>query len=160
MRARGALLLALLLAWAVGFACDGSGSSDEPSPEGLTTATVVVADGESRSELEVEIADEPQERAPGLMFREELPEDAGMLFVFPGDTQVGFWMKDTTIPFSIAFIAAEGTILDVRDMEPLSEELTRAPGPYRYALEVNQGWFQRHGYGLGDRVEGLAGVGE
>lgn len=159
MLARGALFLALL-AWASAFACGGSGSSGEASPEPLATATVVVTDGESPSELTVEIADEPAERARGLMFRDELADDAGMLFVFPGDTQVGFWMKDTTIPLSIAFIAADGTIVDVQDMQPLVKELTRAPGPYRYALEVNQGWFPRHGYGVADVVEVPGGVGE
>ncbi|KKM61697.1 hypothetical protein LCGC14_1529160, partial [marine sediment metagenome] len=93
------------------------------------------------------------ERGRGLMDREELPEDGGMLFVFLGDTQAAFWMKDTLIPLSIAFIAADGTILDVQDMEPLSEDAHRPPEPYRYALEVNQGWFREHGLGRGDRVE-------
>ena len=76
-----------------------------------------------------------------------------MLFIFSGDTKAGFWMKDTLIPLSIAFIAADGTILDVQEMEPLSEDKHRPPAPYRYALEVNQGWFQEHGLGPGGRVE-------
>ena len=76
-----------------------------------------------------------------------------MLFVPGGDTRTGFWMKDTKIPLSIAFIASDGTILETQDMEPLSEELHRPARAYYYALEVNQGWFERHGLGLGDRVE-------
>ena len=76
-----------------------------------------------------------------------------MLFIFSGDTEAGFWMKDTLIPLSIAFIAADGTILDVQEMEPLSEDKHRPPAPYRYALEVNQGWFEERGFGTGDRVE-------
>ena len=76
-----------------------------------------------------------------------------MLFVFPSDTEARFWMKDTPSPLSIAFIAADGTILDVQDMEPFSTELHRPPQPYRFALELNQGWFERNGFGVGDRVE-------
>jgi uncharacterized membrane protein (UPF0127 family) len=87
------------------------------------------------------------------MFRESLPGDRAMLFVFGEDTQTGFWMKDTSIALSIAFIAEDGTILDIQEMEPLSTEAHQPPGPYRYALEVNQGWFRRHGFGPGDRVE-------
>ncbi len=76
-----------------------------------------------------------------------------MLFVFAEDTQTGFWMKDTSIPLSIAFLAEDGTILDIQEMEPFSTEVHRPPGPYRYALEVNRGWFQRRGFQPGGRVE-------
>ena len=134
------------LAISLGLAC-GGGDGDE-------TATIVVIGGEDEGvELRVELARTAGERSRGLMFREELAEDGGMLFVYVEDTEAGFWMKDTLIPLSIAFIAADGTILDVQDMEPLSEDTHRPPQPYRYGLEVNQGWFQEHGLGRGDRVE-------
>ena len=140
------LALVTALAISLGFACGGG--------DGDATATIVVIGGEGEGvELTVELARTVGERSRGLMSREELAEDGGMLFVFPGDTEAGFWMKDTLIPLSIAFIAADGTILDVQDMEALSEELHRPPAPYRYALEVNQGWFREHGLGRGDRVE-------
>ena len=87
------------------------------------------------------------------MSRQQLPEDVGMLFAFPQDTGTAFWMKDTVIPLSIAFVTADGAILDIQDMEPLSETLHQAPQPFRYALEVNQGWFQRHRIVAGDRLE-------
>ena len=140
--------LALVTALAIwlGLACGGG--------DGDATATIVVIGGDGEGlELTVELARTASERSRGLMLREELAEDGGMLFVFPEDTKAGFWMKDTLIPLSIAFIAADGTILDVQEMEPLSEDRHRPPAPYRYALEVNQGWFEEQGFGTGDRVE-------
>ncbi len=140
--------LALLTAFAIalGFACGGG--------DGDATATIVVIGGEGEGvELRVELARTAGERSRGLMFREELAEDGGMLFVYEEDTGAGFWMKDTLIPLSIAFIAADGAILDIQDMEPLSEDTHRPPEAYRYALEVNQGWFRQNGFDVGDRVE-------
>ena len=140
------LALVTALAISLGLACGGG--------DGDATATIVIVGGESEGvELTVELARTAGERGRGLMFREELAEDGGMLFVFPEDTEARFWMKDTLIPLSIAFIAADGTILDIQDMEPLSEDTHRPPEPYRYGLEVNQGWFREHSLGRGDRVE-------
>jgi uncharacterized membrane protein (UPF0127 family) len=76
-----------------------------------------------------------------------------MLFVFGQDTNAGFWMKNTKIPLSIAFIDREGTIMETQDMEPLAAKTHTPAQAYRYALEVNRGWFVRHGLGAGDRVE-------
>ncbi len=147
------LALIAALAVSLGLACGGG--------DGDATATIVVIGGEDEGvELTVELARTAGERSRGLMLREELAEDGGMLFVFPEDTKAGFWMKDTLIPLLIAFIAADGTILDVQEMEPLSEEKHRPPAPYRYALEVNQGWFEERGFGTGDRVEIPEGVTE
>ncbi len=144
---RSVFAFTAVLALGVAVACGGDDG-------GLATATVVLTDERgSREELTVELARTAEERGRGLMFREELPEDQGMLFVFPNDTTSGFWMKDTLISLSIAFIAADGVILDVQEMEPLSTVLHRPPSPYLYALEVNRGWFGRHGLGTGDRVE-------
>ena len=145
---RFAFAFATVLAAALAVACGGDDDG------GVSTATIVLTDdGGSRQELTVELARTPAERSRGLMSREELQEDGGMLYVFPQDTETAFWMKDTLIPLSIAFIAEDGAILDVQDMEALSEELHRSPQPHRYALEVNQGWFQEHGFEIGDRVE-------
>ncbi len=140
--------LALISALAIllGLACGGG--------DGDATAAIVVIGGEGEGvELTVELAQTAAERSRGLMGREELPDNRGMLFVFPQDTETAFWMKNTLIPLSIAFIAEDGAILDVQDMEALSEELHRSPQPYRYALEVNQDWFREHGFEMGDRVE-------
>jgi uncharacterized membrane protein (UPF0127 family) len=83
-----------------------------------------------------------------------------MLFVWPEDTASGFWMKDTLIPLSIAFIDAGGKIVGIQDMQPLDETLHHSPSPYRYAVEANQGWFAERGIAVGDSVtlpESLAG---
>lgn len=149
--ARLPLLFAALLVLA---ACGGEDATGDPTDSGrLPTAAIAVTDGDNRAELTVELAVTTAERGRGLMFREELPQDRGMLFVYQEDTSSGFWMKDTLIPLSIAFIAADGTIIDIQDMEPLSTDLHHSPAPYRYALEVNQGWFDDHGFGPGATVE-------
>jgi uncharacterized membrane protein (UPF0127 family) len=100
-------------------------------------------------DLLVEIADSPEERSRGLMFRESLPEDQGMLFIFESDGQHNFYMRNTLVPLSIAFIKADGTIVEIEDMEPQTEELHSGPEPYRYAVEANQGWFERNGIRAG-----------
>jgi uncharacterized membrane protein (UPF0127 family) len=109
--------------------------------------------------LFVEVADEGDERNTGLMGRASLPADAGMLFVYPEDTSTGFFMKDTEVPLSIAFISAAGSIIDIQDMEPLSEEVHSSPAPFRYAVEANQGWFEENDVGVGDLAQLPVGVG-
>ena len=104
-------------------------------------------------EIRVELASTPDQRSRGLKFRPSLPEDDGMLFVFPQAVRHPFWMKDTIIPLSIAFLNREGRIIDIRKMEPLNEKrLYHSSRPYRYALEMNQGWFERNGIVVGDRI--------
>lgn len=101
----------------------------------------------------VELAATPAARACGLSHRDHLPQDNGMLFIFPEPRPLTFWMKDTRIPLSIAFLDASGEILEIQSMVPmLTEPLYESPGPAKYALEVNQGWFKRHGIAAGDRV--------
>lgn len=87
------------------------------------------------------------------MGRENLDENRGMLFVYERDAKKSFWMKNTTIPLSIAYIAADGTIREIYDMEPLSTRTVDSRYSVRYALEVNQGAFERHGIKAGDKVE-------
>jgi hypothetical protein len=99
--------------------------------------------------LQVELATTPEQRQRGLMFRETLPEDSGMLFVFPADAPRSFWMKNTSIPLSIAFLDAEGRILNILAMQPFDEGSYPSAGPARYALEVNQGWFAERGISAG-----------
>jgi uncharacterized membrane protein (UPF0127 family) len=104
-------------------------------------------------EVSVEIADTPEERQTGLMGRTELAEDAGMLFVFEEEQQLAFFMRDTLIPLSIAYIDAEGYIVDIQDMQPLDETPVPSAEPAQYALEVNQGFFEARGIQVGDVVE-------
>ena len=105
--------------------------------------------------LWVEIADTPRAIWRGLMDRDNLPDEHGMLFIFPEERIVGMWMKNTRIPVSVAFIDREFRIQSIADMEPYSLEIHRSDGPVRYALEVNRGWFQRHGFGPDDALYGV-----
>ncbi len=102
--------------------------------------------------IEVEIADTAARRARGLMFRDSLPSDEGMIFLFAADTSSGFWMKDTSVPLSIAYIDSAGVIVTIHDMDPLSTAVVSPVNPYRWALEMNQGWFVANGVELGDSV--------
>ena len=104
-------------------------------------------------EITVETADTLESQEKGLMGRESLDENRGMLFVYERDAKKSFWMKNTTIPLSIAYIAADGTIREIYDMEPLSTRTVDSRYSVRYALEVNQGAFDRHGIKAGDKVE-------
>jgi uncharacterized membrane protein (UPF0127 family) len=104
--------------------------------------------------LAVELATTPKARACGLSNRVKLPENHGMLFIYPTPGARTFWMKDTHIPLSIAFFDDSGLISSIQDMTPMqTDERYRSLQPVRYALEVNQGWFAEHGIGVGDQVE-------
>ncbi len=147
--------LAITFALALAVAC----SDDSAGPSGPYTETLHFTRAGHDVTLNVEVADEPGERSQGLMNRESMPEDAGMLFVWTSDTTSSFWMRNTVIPLSIAFVSAGGVIIDIQDMEPLSAEPVRAPRAYRYAVEVNQGWFGDNDVRLDDIVQLPAGVG-
>jgi uncharacterized membrane protein (UPF0127 family) len=105
--------------------------------------------------VRAELAVTPAERTRGLMHRARLPAGEGMLFVFETPAIQGMWMANTIIPLSVAFIDSQGIIINIADMEPLSERLHSSTAPAAYALEVNRGWFAARGIGPGDRVEGL-----
>ena len=120
----------------------------------LPTATITFTNATGAPvDLLIEIADTPEKRQRGLMFRDHLAENQGMLFDFRGETQTGFWMKDTSIPLSIAFISAQGLILDIQEMLPFSTDLHQSDQPYAFALEVNQGWFERNDIDVGNSVQ-------
>jgi uncharacterized protein len=102
------------------------------------------------------VADSEEERRQGLMGRQQLEEDGGMVFVFDDPTASSFWMKDTLIPLSIAFWGDDGRIVDLMEMQPCHVDPcpTYAPGTsYTHALETNAGWFEAHDVEIGDRVE-------
>lgn len=115
------------------------------------TVSITNAAGQT-VDIPVEIADTPAEQEYGLMGRTALAADAGMLFVFDQDQPLSFWMKDTLIPLSIAFISSEGTIVDMQDMQPLDETPHDSAAPAKYALEVNQGFFAANGIQVGDQA--------
>ena len=134
-------------------ACDG-GSEAAPAPElPPETFEVRVTQGDSEASVTVEIAATSGQRQQGLMHRKEMDEDAGMLFLFPSDLRGGFWMRNTYIPLDIAYIGADGKVQEIRAAKPLDDTNLVPAQSYRYVLEVNQGWFERHALGVGAMVE-------
>ncbi len=103
--------------------------------------------------LNVEIANNQTLRSRGLMFRKELPTNEGMLFIFDYEQYLSFWMKNTYIPLSIAFIDENGVIFDIFDMKPLDETPIKSTKKGLYALEMNKGWFKRNNIIPGHRME-------
>jgi uncharacterized protein len=126
-------------------------------PQELETTTITFDNGEDDVELTVQIADEGPERSVGLMWVQEMPEDEGMVFSWASEIpELAFYMRNTYIPLSIAFVRADGTIANIQDMAPLTEDLHRSGGPAMYAVEVNQGWFADNGIEVGERVIDIA----
>ncbi|CAB3664712.1 hypothetical protein CEY09_20030 [Achromobacter marplatensis] len=105
--------------------------------------------------IRAEVANTDATRRDGLMFRKELPGNDGMLFVFEQPDVQCFWMRNTLLPLSIAFIADDGTIVNIDDMAPQTEDPHCAKKPVRYALEMAQGWFDQHGIKAGRKIDGL-----
>lgn len=105
--------------------------------------------------ITAEIASTPQSRMIGLMMRERLAPNHGMVFVFEDKSQHCFWMRNTLIPLSIAFIDDDGTVVSIADMSPKSEASTCPQRPVRYALEMDQGWFAKRGVTAGQKISGL-----
>ncbi len=105
--------------------------------------------------ITVEVARTPEQRATGLMNRFSIQPDHGMLFVFDRPEPQGFWMKNTYIPLSIAFIDSDGHILNIDDMAPQTEDTHWSNGPAQYALEMRKGWFRERGIDSGAKVDGI-----
>jgi uncharacterized membrane protein (UPF0127 family) len=103
--------------------------------------------------IEAELADTPAARDRGLMFRAALPPDHGMLFVYPDDARHCMWMRNTYVPLSVAFLDAQGRVINTDEMAPQTDLSHCAAAPARYVLEMPAGWFERHGVGAGARLE-------
>ena len=122
----------------------------------LQTKMIKVSSGGRTTKLTVQVADTQEKRDKGLMFVRKLPENEGMLFVFSGKTYGGFWMKNTLIPLSIAFLDSDGKILKILDMVPCKKEECPTYDPelfYHFAIEVNLGWFKKNQIKVGDFVK-------
>lgn len=105
--------------------------------------------------IRAQIADTPESRRDGLMQRAHLCADCGMLFIFPDPGRHIFWMKNTPLPLSIAFISVNGSILDIAEMRPYSTDIHGTQGDALYALEMNSGWFAKNSIKQGDKIQGL-----
>ena len=105
-------------------------------------------------QIDTQLAVTPEQHAIGLMYRKEMDQHEGMLFVFPTPSKQCFWMKNTLIPLTAAFLADDGMILNLEDMKPQSEESHCAIKPVRYVLEMNKGWFAKKGLKPGMKLTG------
>lgn len=105
--------------------------------------------------IEAEVAHTPETRARGLMHRREMAPQRGMLFVFTYEGPHCMWMKNTLLPLAVAFLDAEGRIINIEEMRPQTETNHCAARPARYALEMNAGWFAQRGLKPGDRIGGV-----
>ena len=112
----------------------------------------------SGHKVTVEVAHTEPARTQGLMHRRMLPEQRGMLFVFDRIDRHAMWMMNTYVPLSVAFLDAQGVIINIADMAPHTTNAHGATQAAKYALEVNQGWFRKRGIGPGARVEGIEKV--
>lgn len=138
-----ALLLGLTLA-------SGIGAQSGPQPTLPTTRLTA-----GMHIITAELATTPQSRTIGMMFREKTAPNHGMLFVFEYKAQQCFWMRNTPLPLTIAFIEDDGTILQLNDMAPKNDSLHCSQRPVRFALEMEQGWFARKGLAVGAKLGGL-----
>lgn len=143
-------------------------ASRSPALTALCAAAVLALPGALRADplltyplkikghaLRAELARSEEEKRTGLMFRRQLGENTGMVFVYEREERWAMWMKNTYVPLSVAFIDRDGRILNIEDMEPLTLDSHQAAGPAKYALEMNRGWFATRGIRAGDRVKGL-----
>ena len=145
-------LLTLILIASAASAADTVPRQLRDFPE--TSLTITRTDG--RDSFRVWIADTPVRQQQGLMFVRELPADRGMLFPQRQPRVMSMWMKNTYIPLSVAFLDAEGTIINIADMQPHSEQSHCATRPALYALEMEKGWFAQRGIKAGLKLGGLS----
>jgi len=104
--------------------------------------------------IDTQVASTPDQRATGLMFRQEMPQGEGMLFVFEEATPQCFWMKNTLLPLTAAFITDDGTIVNLANMKPQTTDSHCSAKPVRYVLEMNLGWFEKKGLKAGSKLGG------
>ena len=127
------------------------GAVAQDSPQ-LNLERVQLTSGMHR--LDVQVAATPEQRQTGLMFRKEMLQHEGMIFVFEQPGKQCFWMKNTLIPLSAAFLSDDGTIVNIEDMKPLLLDGHCSAQPVRYVLEMNKGWFDKKGIKAGSKLQG------
>jgi uncharacterized membrane protein (UPF0127 family) len=134
----------------VALALAGAASAQSEAQPRLDTVTLHAG----MHNIRAEVARTPLQRQTGMMFRKAMAQHEGMLFVFDGASQLCFWMKNTLLPLSIAFVADDGSIVDIAEMQPQSEATHCSSKPVRFALEMNQGWFAKRGIQPGFKLKG------
>ena len=138
------ILISLLL-----LASQAARAQDEPQ---TNLPRITLSAGMHR--IDTQLAMAPEQRQIGLMFRKNMPQHEGMLFVFEQPTKQCFWMKNTLLPLTAAFVADDGTIVNLADMKPQTTDAHCSGKPVRYVLEMNQGWFAKKGIKAGFKLAG------
>ena len=146
------LLSPFRLPWLIaGLALVGFGLAQAQQPQtGLPRTALSIG----MYRLDVQLATTSEQHATGLMFRTEMPQHEGMLFIFERPTQQCFWMKNTLIPLAAAFVADDGTIVNIAEMKAQALAAHCSEKPVRYVLEMNTGWFAKKGLKAGNRLQG------
>jgi uncharacterized membrane protein (UPF0127 family) len=140
-------LLALFLTSATALLASGAWAQEGPQT-GLPRVEMTAG----MHRIQAQVASTPQQRAIGLMHRREMPTNEGMLFVFEEPGTQCFWMKNTLLPLTAAFVADDGTVVNLADMKPQSLDSHCSAKPVRYVLEMHQGWFAKRGIQAGQRL--------
>ncbi|MDR6732328.1 uncharacterized membrane protein (UPF0127 family) [Delftia lacustris] len=141
----------LLMAACLAGAAVSAGAQPQGSPQ-MNLRRVELTAGIHRIDAQVAASD--RERAIGLMFRQDMPQQEGMIFVFEVPAVQCFWMRNTLLPLTAAFVADDGTIVNLADMKPMTEDSHCSAKPVRYVLEMNQGWFAKRGLKAGVKLGG------
>ena len=136
-------------AWIWGWLCSLAWAEGQPQ---LQLPRIQLQAG--MHQMQVQVAATPDQRAIGLMHRTEMPQAEGMLFAFEQASQQCFWMKNTLLPLTAAFIADDGTIINLADMKPQTLDAHCSDQPVRWVLEMNQGWFAKRGIKAGFKLQG------
>lgn len=130
-------------------ACQQQGETDAHSPMCANHVINLVMNNQT---MITEVACTMQQKATGLMYRKDLPQNSGMIFVYDKPIDLHFWMKNTYIPLSIAFVDAQWKITDIHEMKAFDESITSSEKPAQYAIEANPGWFEKNNIHPGDTV--------
>ena len=133
-----------------GFALSNPAQAQDQAQTGLQRVKLAAG----MHQIDVQLALTPEQRQIGLMFRREMPQHEGMIFVFEQAAEQCFWMKNTLLPLTAAFVADDGTIVNLADMKPQTTDSHCSAKPVRYVLEMNQGWFAKKGIRAGTRLQG------
>ena len=146
------LIMAMLFALAFGASAQDGEAGGQPMLLPLDATPLIVTTAKGDVRFSIEVADTGEERANGLMFRREMPDDRGMLFVFEETRRVAFWMKNTPMPLDLLFVEEDGTIGAIMQGTPFSEAPISPPVAARFVLELKSGTSARTGVAVGDRL--------
>jgi uncharacterized protein len=135
----------------VGLLCTGLAAQAQSTAQNLKTIALQVG----KYTIKAQLASTPEQRTTGLMYRKNMPTNEGMLFVFPQPDTQCFWMKNTLLPLSAAFILDDGEIVNIENMKPQTLSPHCSKKPVRYVLEMNQGWFEKNHLQAGAHLKGL-----